>query len=115
MISKELLSEVLGIEVWNIKDASTGALYVPDNAIGFEYKDCMAGAANIYELAHKCKEWIISKRHDVLSGGIEDGKYSCYLDSQSTENEVLNAHYANTENEAIFLACEWIMEQKELE
>ena len=72
---------------------------------------------NRYKTINKCevicsmKDWLINEGYDVLSGGLEDGKYSCYLDTQHTPADVLNAHYADTEYEAVVKACLWAIEK----
>jgi len=117
MISKELLSEVLGFECWNIKTAKDGALYVPNNSLGFEYKDHIAGLVNIHELAHKCKEWARGKDYSITSGNRNDGtlRYDVLCVHKDTDIEEWDDFFSDmfdTEPEAIFKACEWILEQK---
>lgn len=118
MISKELLSEVLEIEVIEVKDKTTGALYVPDNSIGFAWEEEISGLINIHELAHKCKEWATSKGYIMLSY-IEDDKMG-YVSLGNlfgkTEVELPQPKEsfwfeADTEHEAIFKACEWIRKE----
>ena len=114
MISKELLSEVLGKEVTNIQKGCTEnelkiTAYFGDARQSFHI--------NIYELAHKCKECVISKGYDVLSGGLEAGLYSCYIDYSdkryTLQMNPLHYEFADTEPEAIFKACQWILDNKE--
>ena len=68
-------------------------------------------AINVHELAHKCKEWAALKDYEIYSldgfagmnpqGG--DGGSSYFLDEFHGESEV----------EAIFKACQWILDNKE--
>ena len=53
IISKELLSEALKTKAWDIKISNITVICSIGN--GSEYR------INIYELAHKCKEWAIEK------------------------------------------------------
>lgn len=127
IISKELLGEVLGfknrktssIEI-EIKGSVVG--YNSYNKDGTDY--ISTKTINIHELAHKCKEWAIKKGFDILSGGMESDEYSCYLDSDDDKcrhkykldiydciSDTLS-YYAQTEHEAIFKACQWILENK---
>ena len=59
MISKELLSEVLGHDdICNERIIQNKLLYMckNDGMIDYEYE------YNIYELAHKCKEWAYKQK-----------------------------------------------------
>ncbi len=109
MISKELLSEVLGeqVEIRGFKD-----MYIPAN---FEYIQDMIDvkAINIYELAHKCKEWALSKGYALVSYGKECFLYETeeLYDVSEQLNEWSEWFEANTEVEAIFNACQWILKQ----
>ena len=102
-ISKELLSEVLGYKVDYI--AGVGETYV-----GFHTE--MGGTnINIYELAHKCKEWANKQGYKKVYSGIyestdQGSMYICILDSNDTN---CKDFWADTEVEAIFKACEWIL------
>lgn len=108
MISKELLSEVLGLEIKEIKNKSNGALYVTDNCVGFSTKEETAGLINIYELAHKCKGWLnkIGYCYDISSttNGLD-------IRVIIWNTQIKEYFHENTEHEAILKACEWIMEQ----
>lgn len=111
--SKELLSEVLEINDINL------IIYDIDfpNIIEYtQYANITRGVRsteiNIYELAHKCKEWAISKGYDVLSGGLEAGLYSCYIDyadkRYTLQMSPLYHTFEDTEPEAIFNATQYI-------
>lgn len=116
MISKELLSEILGrpIEIISIDENKCEIR----NSISFEnyqlgvsyiylYGNKETRFMPIHELAHKCKEWAgsLGKYHCIYSGlydSTDQGTlYICLLDS--------NDFWADTEPEAIFKACEWIL------
>ena len=96
MISKELLEEVLGER------------YIP--RLGMEI--------NTYELAHMCKEWAIRKEYQILSGFADRPAYrkaneKCYarLMWKNKQHEDSDMYFiTETEPEATFLACEWILE-----
>ena len=114
MISKELLSEVLGyeVEIRGFKDK-----FIPAN---FEYiKDMIdVKAINIYELAHKCKEWAYTKCNYTLEstsnpfGGF--CKIEIYeIDIGKAYNKPDDVYRGTNEPEAIFKACQWILENKE--
>lgn len=69
---------------------------------------------NIHEFAHKCKEWAWEKHRYKLKSGI-------YIGSKTdiTESEYVCTDYeeivetANTEPQAVFQACQWILDNKE--
>ncbi len=114
MISKKLLSEVLNVRVHEIymrSDEKVGIDYFTgdNNAVGFNT------SMNIYELAHKCKEWAYSKGYEIKSfkriGNFKTkGLYTCIVHDgvyrQWDAEEIVDK-----EPEAIFKACEWILNE----
>ena len=116
-ISKELLSEVLENEVVKFKIVSTKRI----TQIRIWYKDTewhMYESWDIYHLAHKCKEWALSKGHYISLIIDEDDKTKCRYVLNLSWNDgyevdfVLASEPYDTETEAIFKACEYIMENK---
>ena len=102
MISKELLNAVLDI------DDIEAICVLGDEVI---FNGYLARDINIYELAHKCKEWLHSKGY----------MFKIEYPTNRTPNkislmfygEIKNPyHVADTEIEAIFKACEWIIKQE---
>lgn len=101
MISKELLSEVLGLKINLVEiDEARNKVFYYCNQFGR-----MTGEINIYELAYKCKEWTKNKEYWAVSG--YDEGYFCML-RDMPDNRFFDA---STEIETIFKACTWIMEQ----
>lgn len=80
----------------------------------FNYED---GEINIYELAHKCKEWanicrINGKNYQLETALLPECLGGAYCDIWSgafkqNEEEIISS----TEPEAIFKACEWLLEK----
>lgn len=149
MISKELLSEVLEVHIYNFKQENNKVIYNNNGeytacpSCGFKIKESSACARtwhcsnkecedsgsfefsppsynnydrntiNIYELAHKCKEWSLSKGYAIESC-LEHKTSIAAIISVDSDNPLFGTkHYyiSDTEPEAIFKACEWIMEQ----
>ena len=135
MVSKELLSEVLSESVSNIdpnmpNEYSDDILYVADGH---------QTTLNIHELAHKCKEWALTKDYALSSRPQLNLNYQA-----TTSNEVKqiiqsrgtgkkfgiyyeclvfdyrNVYYTNseksfkakTEPEAIFKVCQWVLDNE---
>jgi len=122
-ISKELLSEVLGFNVTYVEtctqtiksriksDVSDSDIAIHD---GNSYR-----YINIHELAHKCKEWADSKGY-TLNSWIADFTSDkilgwCELRDERTGKSIKECPIVsdNTEPEAVFKACQWILENKE--
>ena len=116
MIGKELLSEVLGRYVVEFKNESW---LKSNNTIVYTLKDEESeDFINIYEFAHKCKEWAYANKFKLKSGiyttnggenfgGYETNVYHC--------NKFGSKEFsADTEPEAIFKACQWILDNKEI-
>ena len=106
--SKELLSKVLGVYVTEFYLDCESLVYTYDRIFNEneQYKDDI----NIYELAHKCKEWASYKGHTLSSTYHPHNNCICNIDIV-TKN--FKQFEANTEPEAIFRACEWILENKD--
>ena len=131
MISKELLSEVM--------DSKVNDSYMDDQWIGIQYEDasneCLQRTINIYELAYKCKLWATKLGYsldgttwlsdveiypnypdktplfDMRVCGVEKGyehRGVCCLYEFNHKQELIH------EPEAIFAACEWILNNKDL-
>ena len=108
MINKELLSEVLGL-CCGVKSIRNSEVIYWFNCIG----EVRESSINIYELAHKCKEWaIIRQFYNVASLSYYTG-HTCIIrqDPMTFLNTEL-IFRAGTEPEAIFKACQYIMENK---
>lgn len=111
-ISKELLSEVLEEYIDAVKLDGNEIIYA------FRVSSCGMtpheythdeGSINIYELEHKCKEWAEEVLPDVfLSSGMgyKDNEWIAFSNNSDYTNCLF---YADTEPEAIFKACEWIL------
>lgn len=144
MISKELLSVVLGLHCGIKSIKNSEAIYWFD-CIG----EIREHSINIYELSHKCKEWALNQQIDnspkgdpfkykvlnnldivVYKHSIEEGyisNISPLFYSNSTTLDIFGINlnlddatiisntfdslyfYAESEPEAIFKACEWIL------
>ncbi len=118
MISLELLTTVSGLEILDLCEIP---LRKKHNTIGFNYKDIEIGnnydEINIYELAHKCKEWALSLGYvfSIYSFNFSFNTEQEHRVRLLIGNEVVywgNDSCDETEVEAIFKACQWILENK---
>ena len=113
MISKELLSEVLNIPRLTV-------LKIQENNLEFELNrdyPVEPESINIYELANMCKEWAILNSEYQLHGSIfkpYEGSVAFAYDVH-TRTGGYSQYYieSDTEHEAVFKACQWILEQKD--
>ena len=108
IITKELLSEVLGKTVSNPRFATSDIMLRYSYGQGFQ-------EINIYELAHKCKEWALHKYYTVKSYYDHCGFAFVYLSSGVIDMRRYNIprFKSNTEPEAILKSCQWILENKD--
>ena len=112
-ISKELLSEVLGFTVVEryIEDTVSFGLQ-----IAYKDTDDEWAYINIYELANKCKEWALSKDYYLRAEqGInyyDNLQWTCFLNINMDDGAEYIDYWNSTEPEAIFKACQWILENK---
>jgi len=110
-VSKELLSEVLGTPVeiisidehkCEIKNSISFENYQLGVSYSYLYGNKEIRFMPVHELAHECKEWASSKGYHIYS-----------------HNKGCHIHYniasfkADTEPEAIFAACQWILDNKD--
>lgn len=119
--SKELLSEVLDQDY---NDRLVDWFQIEDDNYLRTYYDCgkfdeqgrptgLGIEINIYELAHKCKEWALKNEHNLLSylsdrNGIQESFVQLY-----NYKTFITTIRADTEPEAIFQACQWILDNKD--
>ena len=108
MISKELLSEVLEKEVslWD-KESIVGSLL--EVGIHLPSGRRLYKTINIYELAHKCKEWALKQGYFIYS--TNELAYIKTLNLEILPNVFSNGE--DDETTCIFKACEWILQKKE--
>jgi len=108
MISKELLEAVLGYPISNTNP------YRSNNYIIFRVHS-IRQKINIYELAHKCKEWAYKEGHPVttfMANNITHFRCS----KEDYEKRVYEKRvYGEEANEidGVFEICQWILDNKE--
>ena len=107
MISKELLSDVFthgenSIEAIELIGNELSVLY---RIGGWEYH-------NIHELAHKCKEWAL-ERVDMIRVYHHQDTVAVTVVKSPGNSYSSPGMSVLTETEAIFAACQWILDNKE--
>lgn len=114
MISKELLNAVYPDEL-SIVNADSISCRLKESQLIVKCKYLHTKLRptfyyNIYELAHKCKEWALNLGY-ILYSTIYG--YECYIDSRSFIDNTPIRFLAGSEPEAIFKACQWILDNKD--
>ena len=123
LISKELLTEVIGVEIRKINNSILdGNLYYYKTFVKCKSK------INIYELANRCKEWAINKGYEIKSSKPivlnDEGRqvfnywWAAWLfkfdgGCESPKQILLPSFIGENEPKAIFKACQWILDNKE--
>lgn len=129
MISKELLSEVLGYKVvaYSHNGLSNGkigekfTLHINPKQRADKPSSCVVPqeSINIYELAHKCKEWAFDKGY-IIEVGVHPtikkdrmDRYYFYKITTDRGKQLVPkfVEVIKTEEEAIFKACELILKE----
>ena len=106
MISKKLLSKIVGYEVTRIDSKI-------DEYNMLHYETKVLCRLNIYELAHKCKEWAF-KNNFYLYTWQRENNSTCsvkHIISTPPFVEEIGLYNMSTEPESIFKACEWILNE----
>ena len=110
MISKELLNKVLNIEIVSYQMKQKNILAYEYNKVSknqWSGKTFCNRSINTYELAHKCKEWALKHHYKVISKPDNvPGLWEAYVNLSLTSK---HGEVADTEPEAIFKACQWIL------
>jgi hypothetical protein len=96
VISNELLSEVFDDNVFNFC-TEKNTVNIQIDRENDRYQEI-----NIYELAHKCKEWAMDKYGCTIGSSIYKEYSKCWAIAFD------ESFVAPTEPEAIFQACQWI-------
>lgn len=122
IISKELLSLVLGFEVTKIVDIQNDSDGYEDYEFGTVILFHADGGRhnskiNIHELAHKCKEWCLDVDHDIAT--ISVVSFMKYNNANKAKikfikKDTFSSEYCVTELEAIIKATEWVAKEKGL-
>jgi len=103
MLRKEVLSDVFGIEVTkNWQDESL------PNMIYYATKKSPVNNINIYELAFKCKEFILDRKSFI----IEYTKNKTVVKFATTQEDKI--FIGKNEIEAIFKATEWAIKTQRI-
>lgn len=111
-ISKELLSEVLKLEV--VKHSLFNKSNKSFNITYMQSEDSLKSSwmpINIYEFAFKCKEWAKNKEYIIHSSPTQKREHTAIVQSFDFNNSYYgeNQFYALTEVEAIIKACEYVL------
>lgn len=123
MISKELFSEVMNIKIEDIIDLKMFGKDLKyyekcllksccDGRLS-NHKDSICKSINIYELAHKCKEWAVIRQFYNVASLLDYTGYTCII--RQNPMTFLNTELrfrAGTEPEAICRACQYILDNK---
>ena len=107
--SKELLNEVLPFG--DINSLISYGLS-SDGDILLQYED-IDEIFNIYELAHKCKEWALTNKYKIVIYSDDSFDWYCQVQLADVDEQPKEWSVAQTEPESIFRACEWILENKD--
>ena len=114
IITKELLKKVLPKETENLSEDFS--FYIDEDYIVFRDEGETLFDYNVYKFAFKCKEWALSKGYIINSGVTTSNDWCCTIYKIIKENpyiKELSHTWEQSESEAIFKACEFILIKKE--
>jgi len=101
MISKELLSKVLGINVHKVEQIDTSTIYYEWDYLSYEINGT---DINIYELAHKCKEWAYDNNWFIYERKTPIGTYEY---SALNRDGRISPSYND-----LYILCQWILDNE---
>ena len=108
MISKELLSEVLKETIREVYKIGSNSNFKQNTLLFKLYGSDELCHINIYELAHKCKEWAYNQGYSYLGNN-----KLCNIHSKDgtiialTNNNISKWYDINID----FIACQWILDK----
>ena len=109
IISKKLLSSVLGLKVKKIKYHLDGEY---DPCLLIHYK-CGSLLLNIYELTHLCKVWAIEKHNIILGTKVYDKDLYVVIAMENNEySTFIRKNKNTTEEKAVFKLCQYILDNQ---
>ena len=117
--SKELLTAIRN-DKYIVIDIDTSD--IADSKIGYLLDNNQWYFINIYELAYKCKVWATENKYTILTEDMHPNGYFAYVlsNKESIENYgylcehkvIKDIPHNKTEPEAIFAACQWILDNR---
>lgn len=115
-ISKELIKAVLERETENLSEDFS--FYINEAYIIFSDEGEQLFDYNIHKFTFKCKEWAFSKGYIISSGltpvlGVNKDGWAEVFSSSTPLDGKLHTFKQLSEPEAVFKACEWILEYKD--
>jgi len=111
-ISKELLSEVLKENIVEVYKIGSNPNFEQNTLLFKVYRCGDLYDTNIYELAHKCKEWAYNKGFKIISGErLQDINALFIIEITDMKYNLVYREFHKSEIEAIIKACEWILEK----
>ena len=120
LISKELLSKVMDLDIEYIDDEIPKSSNLPEqseSSVHFTVKDRDGEYyfINKYELASKAKSWIYNNtKYYILVQPVNDTQSYSYVYLEYTDEETpVITFVADTEYEAILHACNWVFAKTE--
>ena len=107
MLSKEVLSEVLKCNVVKVCEQDN---HIQNNEVEYQWSelngDINSTYINIYELSHKCKEWIYDKGYDLVVTRDHSATFvKILLENRTVRFKISET---KTETELVFEACEFL-------
>lgn len=105
MISKELLKEILGIEILSCKSVRQSSIIRYKFDANGETRD---SSINIYELSYLCKKWAYTKNY-LIDSCFNEPRSEVHIHWMSKLNK-MTAFSADSEPQSVFKACEWILD-----
>ena len=106
--SKELLTTIRN-DKYIVIDIDTSD--IADSKIGYLLDNNQWYFINIYELAHKCKEWAFKQGYSIVDGIDTIGNKICYI--MKCTGFAVDYYYEQTINYVdVFRACQWILDNR---
>lgn len=114
MINKKIFEAVMGFEVEEFEQNINTIRYYPKShprPKSFNYKVDLI-SINVYEFAHNAKQWMLNNGYFSITMFRADELFSCDIGPISSEiwDRWEECFIGETENEAIFKACEYIFD-----
>jgi len=105
LISNVLINKILRDEESKKRGERIKVVSIVDNTVIYKWSEYVEDSINIYELMAKAKEWLYENMLQLTSTKLSSGSWSIQINDGD-----FREFNADTEEEAVFKACQYIID-----
>ena len=105
LISNALINKILRDEESKKRGERIRVVSIVDNTVIYKWSEFVEDTINIYELMAKAKEWLYENMLQLTSTKLSSGSWSIQINDGD-----FREFNSDTEEEAVFKACQYIID-----